>query len=117
MTATTTAITTRLYAEEIPAWQRFQTHDVSQLPARGEVDVPAGPTTTTNHTATVPLHPYQRQYSHVYHQRLAAIGSAIWKRIHAERAIATIAVTPGKHRAHGEFGPAAGPSLGTQGRR
>jgi DNA polymerase delta subunit 2 len=50
---------TRLYAEQVPEWQRFQasSKDGAQQ------------------------HPYQRQYAHVYHQRLAQIGPRIWKRL------------------------------------
>jgi DNA polymerase delta subunit 2 len=53
------SIETRLYAEQVPEWQRFQasSKDGSQQ------------------------HPYQRQYAHVYHQRLAQIGPRIWKRL------------------------------------
>jgi DNA polymerase delta subunit 2 len=57
MTITTT--TTRAYAEHKPHWQKFQTARIQ----------PTQKVAAAANQSTAP-HPYLRQYSHVYHQRL-----------------------------------------------
>lgn len=68
-TATTKAKTQRLFAQQDPAWQRFNA---------------AVPNPANNLSSTQPVHqqqqqtnPYQRQYAHVYHQRLAVLGRSL----------------------------------------
>ena len=63
----------RSYAEPVPAWQRFQTD--LMIPS-----TQAAIHNNKNGIATV-IHPYQRQYAHVYHQRLAQLGPVLWDRI------------------------------------
>ena len=65
----------RSYAEHVPAWQRFQTD--LMIPSNQ-----AAIHSNKNGIATV-IHPYQRQYAHVYHQRLAQLGPVLWERIRA----------------------------------
>ena len=69
MTLMTIATTTRLFAEQRPGWQRFQT---TLTAATNGVQI--------NNNITQ-QHPYQRQYSHVYYQRLSVLGPIVWKRI------------------------------------
>jgi len=66
-----TAASVRLYAECVPAWQRFQT----------DLMVPTNQ--AANKVKTTTIHPYQRQYAHVYHQRLSMLGPRLWKRMEA----------------------------------
>ena len=60
----------RAYAEHQPKWQRFQTSLMK--PATKTAAASAGAPKPT-------LHPYQRQYAHVYHQRLAALKPRCWE--------------------------------------
>jgi DNA polymerase delta subunit 2 len=78
--AVATTTTTRAYAEQTPAWQRFQT---TRLVPCTE----AAAATTTVTPTTLQQHLYQRQYAHVYHQRLQQLAPVIWRRIahHAEQ--------------------------------
>ena len=69
MTLLSITPTTRMYAEQKPGWKRFQS-------------------TLTTPTASQQInnqmtqqHQYQRQYSHVYYQRLAMLGPVVWNRI------------------------------------
>lgn len=69
-TATTAeSPTVRLYAKHVPAWQRFQT----------DLMVPTNQ--AANKVSTTTVHPYQRQYAHVYNQRLAVLGPLVRKRM------------------------------------
>lgn len=61
----------RAYAEHQPKWQRFQTSLMK--PATKTAAASAGS------NAKPVLHPYQRQYAHVYHQRLAALKPRCWE--------------------------------------
>jgi DNA polymerase delta subunit OB-fold domain len=76
MTLMTIAATTRLYAEQSPGWQRFQT--TLSAATNGTASSSAQQQINNNITQQ---HPYQRQYSHVYYQRLAVLGPIVWKRI------------------------------------
>jgi len=63
----------RLFAEHVPTWQRFQTD--LMVPSLASAN-------SQKKSATAPtIHPYQRQYAHVYHQRLAMLGPLVWKRL------------------------------------
>jgi len=73
-TSSTTATTAenppvRLFAKHVPAWQRFQT----------DLMVPTGK--AANKVSTTTVHPYQRQYAHVYNQRLAMLSPVVWQRV------------------------------------
>lgn len=68
----------RAFAKHTPKWQRFQTtlmlpsdKSASQMGASGSSNKPT-------------LHPYQRQYAHVYHQRLAQLKTRCWQAIEAK---------------------------------
>ena len=74
MTLLTMGTTTRLYAEQSPGWQRFQTTLTTAGTSAAQQHI-------NNHMTQ--QHPYQRQYSHVYYQRLAVLGPVVWKRIHS----------------------------------
>jgi DNA polymerase delta subunit 2 len=52
----------RASSTHLPQWQRFQ-------PERTASEHPTG------------THPYQRQYAHVYHQRLAVLGPRVWQAV------------------------------------
>jgi DNA polymerase delta subunit 2 len=45
--------------------------------------MPLTATTTGMNNNMTQQHPYQRQYSHVYYQRLSMLGPLVWKRIHS----------------------------------
>lgn len=64
----------RAYAEHQPKWQRFQT--TLMKPATKTAAASIG-------SAKPTLHPYQRQYAHVYHQRLEALKPRCWEAIDA----------------------------------
>mmetsp|Transcript_18421 Transcript_18421/g.25546 ORF Transcript_18421/g.25546 Transcript_18421/m.25546 type:complete len:90 (-) Transcript_18421:10-279(-) len=63
---TTTTITRRLKADMTPQWQRFQQSIV--MPALGQKNK-----TPKQQNLAETIHPYQRQYSHVYQQRLRVL--------------------------------------------
>lgn len=60
----------RAYADHQPKWQRYQT----------ELTKPSTKSASQT-TSKATLHPYQRQYAHVYHQRLAALKPRCWQTI------------------------------------
>lgn len=59
-------VATRPAATHQPAWQRFQSSLIAPTAAIGSLK-------------DAQDHLYQRQYSHVYHQRLAMLGPRCWK--------------------------------------
>jgi DNA polymerase delta subunit 2 len=63
----------RAYSEHKPKWQRFQT---SLMVQSGESAASQGLQKTL-------VHPYQRQYAHVYHQRLTALKPRCWMSVDA----------------------------------
>jgi DNA polymerase delta subunit 2 len=69
----------RLYAAQEPEWQRFQTASLapsfcdSSASTGHFTAVGGGPGTGP----TAQQHGYQRQYAHVYHQRLSVLGQAL----------------------------------------
>lgn len=69
MTAPTTTV--RSYSEHTPQWQRFQTqlmapsHQVAAIASQQKQVV----------------HPYQRQFSHVYHQRYQQLAPLCWRAV------------------------------------
>ena len=64
---------TRSYCAHTPQWQRFQT----QLMAPSHQVAAASKQKQPNRAAEV--HPYQRQYAHVYHQRYQQLAPLCWK--------------------------------------
>jgi DNA polymerase delta subunit 2 len=66
MTAPKTEHTTRAYSKHQPNWQRFQSDLVI-------------PSSNVGGDKNAAPNVYQRQYSHVYHQRLAALGPRCWE--------------------------------------
>lgn len=66
----------RAFAAHKPAWQRFQT----------ELLVVSKETAAVAAKSKQAIHPYQRQYAHVYHQRLAVLGPRCWDAIPADAA-------------------------------
>ena len=76
MTLMTLTTTTRLYAEQKPGWQRFQTTLTAATASAQQQQQHIH-----NNNNVTQQHPYQRQYSHVYYQRLAMLGPIVWKRI------------------------------------
>ena len=62
----------RAYSEHKPKWQKFQAslmvHNQSSAASHGQQQKPI-------------LHPYQRQYAHVYHHRLTALKPQCWKSV------------------------------------
>jgi len=65
----------RAFAEHKPKWQRFQT--TLMKPSGKSAAAAASKAGSTGNKPT--LHPYQRQYGHVYHQRLAALKPRCWQ--------------------------------------
>jgi DNA polymerase delta subunit 2 len=65
----------RLYAAQEPEWQRFQTASLAPSfcgATSGHFTSVSGGT-----GSTAQQHGYQRQYAHVYHQRLSVLGQAL----------------------------------------
>lgn len=75
MTAPTIAQTQRAYATFTPKWQRFQSTLI----------ISSTQVSSSKKGEKQQLFPYQRQYSHVYHQRLAVLGPRCWERIDEEQ--------------------------------
>jgi DNA polymerase delta subunit 2 len=63
----------RAYSEHKPKWQRFQT----------SLMVQSGESAATQGQQQAVVHPYQRQYAHVYHQRLTALKPRCWMSVDA----------------------------------
>jgi DNA polymerase delta subunit 2 len=87
-----TTTETRLYAEVTPGWQRFQSslsHSNTQLPSSS--------TTKQQQHQQQQQHPYQRQYAHVYHQRLSMLGPRIAKRMLDASTVQTIGLNESTH--------------------
>lgn len=76
MTLTVTHKKQRAFAKHTPKWQRFQTTLI--LPSDKSASQMGGVT-----KSSASLHPYQRQYSHVYHQRLAQLKPRCWEAVEA----------------------------------
>lgn len=72
----------RAFCAHQPKWQRFQT---SLLVAS---TVSAAATAANKVQVKVDVHPYQRQYAHVYHERLEVLGPRCWEAIPVEEAAA-----------------------------
>ncbi|CAB9514159.1 polymerase delta subunit 2 [Seminavis robusta] len=66
----------RAYSEHKPKWQRFQ----STLMVHSTQSAVSQQKTKQKTT----LHPYQRQYAHVYHQRLTALKPRCWQAVSEE---------------------------------
>ena len=63
----------RSFVSHTPQWQRFQTDRIEPSSSAARV--------ASNADSSAVVHPYQRQYAHVYHQRLAMLAPLIWKGI------------------------------------
>jgi DNA polymerase delta subunit 2 len=68
----------RAFCAHQPKWQRFQT---SLLVASTQS---AAATAASKAPVKVDVHPYQRQYAHVYHERLEVLGPRCWENIPEE---------------------------------
>jgi DNA polymerase delta subunit 2 len=68
----------RAFCAHQPKWQRFQT---SLLVASTQS---AAATAASKVQVKVDVHPYQRQYAHVYHERLEVLGPRCWEAIPVE---------------------------------
>jgi len=77
----------RAYVEHQPKWQRFQT--TLMKPATKTAAASAKDSSNSSKSDNKPvLHPYQRQYAHVYHQRLAQLKPRCWDTINAKNSVA-----------------------------
>ena len=66
----------RVFSPHVPKWQSFQ----------GALIVPSNSVGDKDQQQ----HAYQRQYSHVYHQRLAMLGPRVWKGITVDQGVTKI---------------------------
>jgi len=82
--ASTAATIERSYIEHEPKWQRFQA--TTTTTASGAAACGGGGKAAS---AGPSPHPYQRQYSHVYHQRLAMLGPRCWEQVELQESNAT----------------------------
>jgi hypothetical protein len=69
----------RAFCAHQPKWQRFQT----SLLVASTVSAAATLANSANNNK-VDVHPYQRQYAHVYHERLEVLGPRCWEAIPEE---------------------------------
>lgn len=94
----------RSYSIQTPKWQRFQAPLVSASSASASNNTTSGSSSSNKHGKIVSTssiqtidssnnsndHPYMRQYSHVYHQRLALLGPKCWDTINNDTSIQLI---------------------------
>jgi DNA polymerase delta subunit 2 len=85
MTGTTTTTTTRAYVQHTPQWQRFQTTLMAASHQVAAVSLQAKGQNKDNNKQAPPVevHPYQRQYAHVYHQRYQQLAPLCWQAVQA----------------------------------
>jgi DNA polymerase delta subunit 2 len=70
----------RAFCAHQPKWQRFQT-SLLVVSKQSAVATAAATSASSKKQAVVDVHPYQRQYAHVYHERLEALGPRCWEAI------------------------------------